>query len=336
MKSLGTNSTELNNTAAAVCSDRKNSCQSACDQLIGKYQTLVGSCNGCDSQSVYEDTLNSLKSTRGQCGSYSANSTSMVAQGLAGDDSSSAGDVCAQQTSSDSGSGSGGGSSKKSGYNTASTSSDACATNPSGPGCASGTGGAASTIGAATDQSLAQLSAAAAAKVEYNVGDSGGAAGGSAGYVGASGAGGAAPNVKPTPNNTGGGIPGGAGGGGGAVPPISGGNGGGGLFGGNAPGVTDIDRGLRSGGYSTAPGYEEKPEALGLAGGRDPSSVTDGAGKLDLKAYLPGGRLSADTLRAAALQNRANGIHPPYINLWTRISDKIQEKCHLGELLDCR
>lgn len=100
MTQAGANSKNINDAAAAVCSDRKSSCQGACDKLIQKYQTLSGSCSGCDSQGIYDDALASLQSVRGQCGQYDAVTDALVAQGIGGNRSGQAGDSCSAAGSS--------------------------------------------------------------------------------------------------------------------------------------------------------------------------------------------------------------------------------------------
>ena len=308
---LGNAAAQSNTQAASECTVKYTTCDNTCTSA--GLSEKAASCRG-------------LSSYASQYASLGASNYDVAAQSLNCQDAASA------SPSSGSGSNSSSSDSKMSTASTAAA-ADACTSNPNTPGC-----GQASVQASANADALAKLSAANTAEANYNVGDSGGA-NTNAGYVPAGGSAGAnSPSVKAIANNTGGGIPGGSGAGN-KVGGILGGNGGGGLFGGVAgSGIADIDRGLRSGGYSNPAGTEEeKPDpAGGFSGygpGRDPASGE--GGRLDLKQYLPGGRLAADTLRAAAMQWRSLGIHPYYVDLWSRISEKMQLKCKLGELLDC-
>jgi hypothetical protein len=144
------------------------------------------------------------------------------------------------------------------------------------------------------------------------------------------------PKVNTIANNSGGGIPGSGGGSGGqaqlgGAPAARPGGGAG------TTSSTDIDEGFRSGGYAAAAaGLIDLPSenggggyGRGGSGGRAPAGLKG----LDLKQYLPGGRLAAP--QAGGLRTRSSEIHGPYTDIWDVVSRRYQEKCRLGELFDC-
>jgi len=140
-------------------------------------------------------------------------------------------------------------------------------------------------------------------------------------------------------NNSGGGIPGGDSGGGGAasakLDPARKSSPG-------SPGYpTDIDQGLRGGGgYANASGNSATYASAGAQqatqnGGsqgaaRGPASMKG----LDLKSYLPGG--ANDPKRGRMMSPTQSEIHGPGVDIWDRISIRMQERCRLGLLYDCR
>ena len=157
-----------------------------------------------------------------------------------------------------------------------------------------------------------------------------------AGYPGAeAGAGNTPPKVSPIANNTGGGIPGGGGGGGAHA---GGGAGGGGVFGALASAITDIQKGFlgASGGTPAPAPTEEKPETETVIGSdpdhpetRKPASIEP---VIDLRRYLPTGDLYQGRDKGPA----ANPVyHGPFVDLFTRISVRMQEKCALHVLVGC-
>jgi len=145
-------------------------------------------------------------------------------------------------------------------------------------------------------------------------------------------------------NNSGGGIPGGDSGGGGAasakLDPARKSSPG-------SPGYpTDIDQGLRGGGgFANSAGGAPNGATLASAGGQQVAqtrgSQAQGAARgpasmkgLDLKSYLPGG--ANDPSRGRMMSPTQSEIHGPGVDIWNRISIRIQEKCRLGLLYDCR
>lgn len=138
-------------------------------------------------------------------------------------------------------------------------------------------------------------------------------------------------------NNSGGGIPGG--GSSGANPSL------GTRARGGSPGspgyTTDVLQGLSSPtGYSATYSHNDSDSGEGSggrqgdSGSRAPSNA-EGQG-LDLKQYLPGGTrnpLGRGVGGRNLLYGEINGKH---VNIWNRISVRMQEKCRLGVLVDCR
>ena len=138
-------------------------------------------------------------------------------------------------------------------------------------------------------------------------------------------------------NNSGGQIPGSGGDSGGAK--LGGGRGGGSP---GAPGyTTDVLQGFQNGGGggAAAPGggstdtNGNSGEGFsGYGSNRGPTNVGDG---LDLKKYLPGGKLDPGS-KFGGFKPFSIEINGRHVNLWNKISDRFQEKCRLGELIDCR
>ncbi len=136
-------------------------------------------------------------------------------------------------------------------------------------------------------------------------------------------------------NNTGGQIPGGGGAGGGAK--LGGGRGTGSP---GAPGyTTDVLQGFQgggggggTGGGSTDTNGEAGGGFSGYGGQREPAN--EGRG-LDLRKYLPGGKLDPGS-KMGGYKPFSLEINGRGANLWNKISDRFQEKCRLGELIDCR
>lgn len=139
-------------------------------------------------------------------------------------------------------------------------------------------------------------------------------------------------------NNTGGQIPGGSSGSGNGAKL---GNKGGGVPGGKGY-TTDILNGFQNGGGGGDGG--------GAAAGGNANELRDNSGKwggyngrtpaakkagLDLRRYLPGGTKDPG-VRYGGLNTMSGEINGPHVNLWLKVSDRIQERCRLGRLYDCR
>ncbi|MGE3682121.1 MAG: hypothetical protein AB7G93_10375 [Bdellovibrionales bacterium] len=146
-------------------------------------------------------------------------------------------------------------------------------------------------------------------------------------------------------NNSGGGIPGE----GGNSSPAQLGGGSRGSPG--SPGYdTDVDEGFRSGGggggalagAGTGAGMSGDLGSEGYFGGyggsgegdRSPSSIRPG---MDLSQYLPGGsRDPGQHLGGHRMRPASAEINGKFVDIWSRITVRMQEKCRLGELLGCQ
>jgi hypothetical protein len=177
---------------------------------------------------------------------------------------------------------------------------------------------------------------------DFNVGNLGDAGGLNDGFMGtgmqAAAAGGGGIPTKTVPNNSGGSLPGEGGGSPARLDPPSRGGGGGS----GRPTVnTDIQQGFRSGGggaYSYASGANSGPDGgggyPGPGNGRRPAGDDGGMTGLDLRKYLPGGPLAPGRL-AGRLRPASQEINGPGVDIFERISRRMQEKCRLGYLLGC-
>jgi hypothetical protein len=131
----------------------------------------------------------------------------------------------------------------------------------------------------------------------------------------------------PVPNNTGGPIPGGSGAGAQLSNKPSPGS----------PGYkTDVLQGTKSasqsgGGGSLPAGKSDSGGFAGYDNGRTPAEEN-----IDLRQFLPGGRQDPGAKLGGGFRSASNEINGPHVNVWTRISHRFQEKCRLGELIDCR
>lgn len=172
----------------------------------------------------------------------------------------------------------------------------------------------------------------------FNVADSGGII--PSGYNG-NGEGGA-PNLPGgqgrggggVPNNTGGGIPGSDGGQGARIQPQGRGHVP------TAGASTDIMQGFQGGG-----GYSPSASGSGLESDRDGRGRQRGGGAqgraptsqaIDLRQYLPGGRMDPGRRAGGFRPNAMMDIHASHVNIWLKVGDRLREKCRLGVLIDCR
>lgn len=140
--------------------------------------------------------------------------------------------------------------------------------------------------------------------------------------------------VKLVPNNSGGPIPGDSN----SKPASLAANGVRPQSAGSAGYSVNIDQGTRSGGgwsppvgnnlYDTSK-YNGK---MGSRSGRSPASIRGG---VDLKQYLPGGKMDSKW-RAGGYASRNPEICSQSADVWKNISNRMREKCQLGVLLDCR
>ena len=98
-------------------------------------------------------------------------------------------------------------------------------------------------------------------------------------------------------------------------------------------GFEDIDKGLRSGGYSsTAAAGQTANGPGGPLNGRQPSGANM---HMDLKRYLPGAQFDP-ARRAGGIGFSSLGINGPSYDMFEHVSARYQEKCKLGGIFDCR
>jgi hypothetical protein len=141
---------------------------------------------------------------------------------------------------------------------------------------------------------------------------------------------GAAGQQRTVANNTGGQIPGSGGDSQGAK--LNNGRGG-------SPGspgyTTDVLQGFQGGGGGGTGGgsTETKDDGEGFKGygGRNVASEP----QLDLRQYLPGGSRDPG-VKLGGFRPFSVEINGPHVNVWSRITLRMLEKCRLGQLIDCR
>ena len=308
-------SSKANTDAANACLTQWSSCRDTCQAYASTYSES-------DNQNLF--LLNAQA-----CGGLSSKSDALTAAGTSSLDLSDSGLNCLTN-SSQSPQSLGEGSSDAHKNSAASTSTAACAANPTAPGC---------------EQAQHQYDAAKAgtagfgevdtSKGSFDVGDTSGLNVTAPVVGGAEGTPGAPMKNGTVANNTGGGIPGGGGGGGakgGSAPAAQGG------LGGVLSNIADIEKGLLGGGYSEIlhgknPWSDEPPDEesvqRALATLRGTTYV---APSMDLKRYLPGGDLAK---QGGLLPPTSTEFHGRGVDLFSRIHDRYEEKCRLGELLDC-
>ena len=318
MRSKGLKDAKSKDTAARACTVSFTTCFDGCNGSATKY-----------SDGDYPATFTSL--------AYACQALSAKAQEISDGSGTSLsasnnGLSCTENTaeSTQSAGGAGGQAPQSVAKDAAKEAAVTCAANPTSPECA------AKTQYAAALASTAGFNQVDASKAPLDVGDTSGlnvnpgVGGGEAGTPGA------AIKNGTVANNTGGGIPG-AGGGGGAA---GGGKGGiAGALSAAASSVADIEKGLLGGGYSqllsgqnpysdAPPTEEEVYRALAALGVPRPAKIDP-----DLKRYLPGGDLAGQGNLMSTTQSQ---FHSKGVDLFSRIHDRYEVKCRLGELYDCR
>lgn len=321
MRDAGYNNGVQNNSAASTCIQKYGSCMSTCNAMASTYanqpalaQTLQGNANTCRSlaSKVSEMTAQSTNSLNAASGGINCDQMAQAAPQSApsADQAQAAANaVCSQNP------------------NSVACQSAQVAANQASQGQAS----------AAREQGTIGFETKTEAPVTFALPDQSGLPGTGFQGNGGAGANSEVPTVKTIANNSGGGIPGG----GGSQPAsLGGGNSSGGAQPGSPGYTTDISQGLRSGGGYTQPsGSNQQADSSsgfgGYGGGRVPSNDGSGYRNLDLKQYLPGGSRAPGGRTAAGMMGGANHIHGRFVDIWSRISERFQEKCRLGELLGC-
>ena len=314
MQAASAASQDANNLLAGVCSDKQCTCKRTCQQLLTQNQNALANCSDCANQSALQNAVSSLNDAIQRCGNLSAQLTNLSGQGTTGAYGSAGGMNCAQPASS--GGGAGGAPSAAANANTAG-------------GASSGAGDAGQTSAAATATAKGQagLLAAPSTSNKFDLGDSADGMQGVTKQLGG-GAFGTPPKVNEISNNSGGGM---QGGGGGGHPAAAGAGPARGGSPGSAGYSTDIEHGVRSGGYTPGSGggyVTENAAAL-------TANAIAAARTLDLRQFLPGGSRDPASINGPAALRAAAGIGGPHVDIWGRITDRIQLKCRLGELFDC-
>jgi len=362
------------NSDSENCRATIQGCLSNCGQLVQKYQGLLSSCNGCESQSIYQSSLSMAQNAQNTCqqqsgrpqaigqragemgrfagaGNSCGNSTTasaamaaqsydpmtgMLTQTAQGALTQYLGDKLAPKAPS----------LPNTQYDCATNPRSAacqdCARNPNSPSCLALANAGRENQGAASFASSTKEHSLD----EFNVGQGMANSTDPLSFGPASMPSQSAGMIQRPANNSGGGIPGGDSGGGGAgsakLDPAATKR--------SSPGSpgfpTDIDQGLRGGGgYANSSGGTPSGSTLASAGGsqqtaqnggsqaaaREPASSMKG---LDLKSYLPGG--ANDPRRGKMMSPTQSEIHGPGVDIWNRISIRMQERCRLGLLYDCR
>ncbi len=315
LSSLTYNAGNVNSALAAVCTGEQLSCTNVCGNLAQKYAGKLAACGGCASKAIFESALASLRSAEGSCQGLTgrANQLAMTGLGMASDQGLA--DACRAQASAMAGGPPG---SMNSGRGLPLGNSKAQELND--------------TAQVRKGQVGFQDSLTARKNREFNLVDASSGFKGYQNQVNVEEPQTQAPRAQATvPNNTGGAIPGT-----GADPraqaatqqagqpkiqPAS------------ADSITNIERGFQAGGGYSPPVQNTQVEDPG-AGGRHFASIT-GAGNqfdpgIDLRQFLPGGS------RAAGRGIRPKEINAKEENIFLRISRKMDEKCRLGVLWQCR
>jgi hypothetical protein len=321
MQNAGVSGSGANSSAAKACIEKYGDCMSTCGNMASTYA----------GQSI----ASTMRANARTCSGLSSKASELSAQSQNNLDAARAGQNCNQMSSAlpqnlGGAFGDSGGSDTPQAVDPAT-----CAQNPALAGCQAAAQ-AANAIAPPADGELAQFQSSTASDPTFAMPEQTGLdqpAFSGEGIVAAE-----APKVNTIANNSGGGIPGAGGDSGGGGAQLGGGaarpSGGAGT----TTSSTDIDQGFRSGGYAAAAaGLIDMPSESGgraygggAGGGRAPAGLQG----LDLKQYLPGGRLAGP--QAGGLRTRSLEINGPYTNIWESVSRRYQEKCRLGELYDCR
>jgi hypothetical protein len=340
---LGQAGSQINNAYATACYRGHSGCEMTCSSLASKYRQLLSGCSG-STCSLYQSAVSYFDNTGRSCQTLSAQSVQVANQSMNSATATGGGSACQQITQA----------APQSGFPSSSTGAAAndpygCLANPNSQACLQCTThpGSPACLALANANTLArgedgfQGQSASDKDQDINLPDIGDLSVQGGGFS-VSPTAATPPSVGMVPNNSGGGVPGE--GSSPAAPvlaatanqkPSPG-----------APGyTTDIDKGFRDGSGGGAGGY-----APSYAANLDSSSASrfgfarrggkhgdDGASRtyLDLKAYLPGGSRDPSG-RIGGRKRIAPDINGPFVDMWKLISDRIQEKCRLGELIDCR
>lgn len=327
-----------NSNAGQMCLSKYKICENTCGSLANKYSSALQQAPNSPNAGQYRQAVQTLNQLQGRCTEMGPQAQLLGRQTIATSSAGQQSALCANLSQANPASMAGGapGSSAQDALNklggdpcAADPSSAACAScreNPDGPGC----GTAQDRAGQA---SFGNGDNKKPGGEEFNLPDLGDMQTGEGNGIGG-GKPGDAPTVKTIANNSGGGIPGGGGG----SPASLGGAGGRGSPG--SPGYnTDVMGGFTGGGGGSGLNPQSAAAAAGAQGyntggsfgsdGRAPAGLGT-----DLKKYLPGGELDPNA-RFGGNSTISAQIHGKNVNIWGKISTRLQEKCRLGVLFDC-
>lgn len=334
MQSVGSTGSDVNVSLAGVCNSQQSACTSVCQQLAQKYQSLISSCNGCASQSVYQDAYQRLAARQSSCSGLARRVDQIASQAVGGSSAAAYANACQRQAG-------GGNLPIPLGTNPSRSSPNPIPSQ-------NFTGSSIPTDPANTAASVANETPSAGGGANFaQTEDSGSlrpesfdvqppSATDTSGFtLPANQVAAQAVTTGTVANNAGGAIPGGGGSSparfGQASPRAAAG-----------PGVsTDLLQGFQSAqGYSAPYVPEDQSSRAGsrhryFGGTRDNSEGGDGGLLgMDLRQFLPGE--SRDPQRRIAGIGVRTEINAKEEDIWRRISNKIEEKCKLGILIGCR
>lgn len=306
----------VNSIYGQVCYREKVECKRACAAAQTKYSDLSRNCSGCSSSSIYDQAISRISQATSTCDNLS--SSKFAEQSLnnaAGMGQASAANQASSQNKDPQ------------------SSANQCQPANS-PQCLAQQAQAQAQANAQAEQGQAGFQTASKSKGRFNLPDNADGMMQTPNYAASAGRGddkNGSPQVKTIANNSGGSIPGQGGSPNGAkldsnakkgyVPQT-------------ASNVTDIEQGMRSGGYSQPVGPAGNDSGGGDYGGLGRGLASEGG--IDLRQYLPGGRRDPNArIGIGGVRPPGTQIHGKYVDLWNRITDRMQEKCRIGELFGC-
>jgi hypothetical protein len=317
MQQAADTGSSVNINLGANCTATQTTCSLTCASLVRKYQSLQASCGDCQSSSIYSSALSSLTAAQAQCDGLQARADALSRQGLQASSSAYA-SYCQDQMDASSAQSMGGLPGAFGGFGSSSGSASSVQQQQQGQ---------AQADPAARGQASFQNGMNSTTPPKFNLGDYSGVT--TQPYI-LGGRNDNSPTVATIPNNQGGQMPNtpaspNAAAARAASPNMQQAHAG-------ASSITDIDQGFRSGVSPQGSGFD-LPQARPQ---RRPTSTADQSGLLgmDLKQFLPGG--SRDPSRRLAGSAWPVEIGAKEGDIWTKISNKMMEKCKLGVLWNCR
>lgn len=333
LKTVGAAGTGANQSAGDMCFSKYKACEQGCAALANKWESARGGDAG-----LIQQTAQTLRSMVGSCTSYSNAARQLGTQGIYTNAGSAGGGLCSNVSQANPSSMMPQQQQQADALNEAQQKALAamgCDEDPTKTGCEGYKKTDNDRAGEASfgnnDDAMKRDSS------DFNLQNMGDMQGGMGNGIG----GGIQPQAVTNgtiANNSGGGIPGGGGG----SPASLGPNGRGGSPG--SPGYnTDImsaNASGGSGGGGSAGGSGYQPQSAegnngtwNNNGGRGPAAFS--ASAVDLKRYLPGNELDPN-YRIGGFDGVSAQINNKYTDLWKKVSNRIQEKCKLGVLYDCK